>query len=419
MENPRETACRLLEQIYARRSYANLALDAQLKRQKTPPADAAFCTALVCGVIERRRTLDYQLEGLLAKPVEQLPRQTLAALRMGLYQLFYMDRVPDHAAIHESVELVKRRGAGHTAGLVNAVLRRAQGRGLQLPEGESSRAWGVRYACPEWLCALWRESYGEETARDLLEHSFGPAEMTLRTNTLRLTAEELRARLGGYAHPELPESCVLPPGCSPPKFGEGLFHAQDGAAQLCCKALGARPEETVLDLCAAPGGKSFTCAEMMGDRGKMIALDLYPQRLKLIEEGALRLGIGCIEARQGDATDPRTLSDIGEVDRVLCDVPCSGLGILRKKPDIREKMRSELDKLPKIQYAILDGGARHVRPGGFLVYATCTLNPAENEQVRERFAQEHTEFALLEERTCMPHIDQTDGFYFATFKRSG
>ena len=416
--NPRALACQLLVQCERSRSYANLALDAALKRERLAGADAALCAALVYGVIERRRTLDYQLEPLLREPPAQLPAEARAALRLGLYQLFYMERVPAYAVINESVALAKASPkARHLAPLVNAVLRKAQGRGLVLPEGEDDYALSVRYSCPEWLVALWRESYPEDYIQ-LLEHSFGNSETVLRVNTLKTTAEALAGQLKAQrAQPVegLPDALRLPGKgniTQLPGYDDGLFHVQDAAAQLCCLALDPQPGDTVLDLCAAPGGKSFTCAELMRDRGRVIAMDLHANRVRLIEQGAARLGLACIEALQGDARQLGEPCPDG-ADRVLCDVPCSGLGILRKKPDIREKMRAELDKLPEMQYAILCAGARRLRPGGALVYATCTLHPAENEGVCRRFLAGHPAFRAEPFRTLLPHIDGTDGFFIA------
>lgn len=427
--SPRAAACRLLQKIYAGRGYANLALDAGLgirdqetgsRETRLQAADAALCTALVYGVIERRRTLDYQLEQLLKEPIAKLPVVTLAALRLGLYQLFFMDKIPGHAAVGESVELVKQSRAHYTAKLVNAVLRKAQGRGLQLPAGDDDYARSVRYACPAWLCGLWRESYGDEQAKQLLAASFDNGQVVLRANTLKTSPEALRERLGGERVAGVPEAVALQKAGDVrrlPGFAQGLFHVQDTAAQLCCKALDPKPGERIFDLCAAPGGKSFTLAQMMLDQGKIVALDLHPHRLKLVTEGAARLGIACIEARAGDAADAGILAQYGKADRILCDVPCSGLGILRKKPDIREKMPQELDKLPEMQYSILCGAAHLLRAGGTLVYATCTLHPAENEDVCGRFLQNHPAFELISQRTLFPHIDHTDGFYFAVCRK--
>ena len=416
-QSPRALASQILIQCEKSRSYANLALDAALKREALAGADAALCAALVYGVIERRRTLDYQLETLLEKPLSQLPAEVRALLRMGLYQLFYMDRIPAHAAIHESVELAKAsQKSRHLAGLSNAVLRKAQARGLVLPGGDDDYALSIRYSCPEWLVQLWRESYPGDYIQ-LLEHSFDQDHCpTIRVNTLKISSQWLMECLWAQPVEGLPDALRLPGGDVAifPGFDDGLFHVQDAAAQLCCLALDPRPGDTVLDLCAAPGGKSFTCAQLMQDRGKVIALDLHANRVKLIEQGAARLGLSCIEALQGDARQAEFLYP-KIADRVLCDVPCSGLGILRKKPDIREKMRAELDKLPEMQYAILCAGMRALKPGGVLVYATCTLNPAENEGVCLRFLAEHPDVRAEPFRTLMPHIDGTDGFFLARF----
>jgi 16S rRNA (cytosine967-C5)-methyltransferase len=261
---------------------------------------------------------------------------------------------------------------------------------------------------------LWQKSYPDDYI-SLLEHSFaGNHEIMLRVNTLHTTAEELANLTGGA--PATP-TAVRIPSCDVtklPGFAQGHFHVQDMAAQLACAAVDPQPGETVFDLCAAPGGKSFTLAQMMRNQGRVVATDLHANRVRLIEQGAARLGLTCIETRVHNA---KQAHELGMADRVLCDVPCSGLGTLRKKPDIREKTAQELDKLPDIQYTILCEGARCVVPYGVLVYATCTLNPAENEQVCARFTHEHCDFTLEHMRTYMPHLDRTDGFFIAKFIR--
>ena len=433
MPTARYLASQLLVQCERSRSYVNLSLDAALSRAQLNPADAGLCAALMYGVIERRRTLDYQLRSLLAKPLKQLPAETRAALRLGLYQLFFMQRIPPHAAIHESVELVKAsQKSRHTAGLVNAVLRKAQGQGIMLPQGDDDEALSVRYAVPKWLVALWRASYSDDYL-PLLEQSFGGGTTTLRVNTTKTGTAELMTLLDAQEVPGLPHALHVQGGdvTHLPGFAQGLFHVQDGAAQLCCEALGAQVGETVFDLCAAPGGKSFTLAQMMQNQGQVVAMDLHQNRVRLIKQGAQRLGLNCIEAVQGNANDAeKILASYGQAQRVLCDVPCSGLGILRKKPDIREKLHAELDKLPQIQYNILCVGARLVSPDGSLIYATCTLNPAENELVCRRFLAEHPQYiaeqvlpdtaGLRHEEgflTLMPHRSGTDGFFIAKFCR--
>lgn len=440
--NPRAAAFRLLLRMERGGAYTNLALDAALEREGLSQADAALCAALAYGVTERRRTLEYQLEDLLRKPLRQLPPEAKVALTLGLYQIYYMDRVPHHAAINESVELVKHSKAPFTAGLVNAVLRRAAARELQYParQADELRWLSVRYSCPEWLCNLWRDSYGIETAEALLAASLEQPPLTLRVNPLRCAPEDLRRLLEDEGIPcrastVLPEALLLEKAGAVPKlpgFAQGWFHVQDIAAQLCCKALAPEPGDTVFDLCAAPGGKSFTLAEMMGDCGRVLALELHEARVGLIAEGARRLGLRTVEAMQGDAADAcQILSKFGKAGKILCDVPCSGLGVLRKKPDIREKTQTDIDKLPEMQYHILCSASECLEENGALVYATCTLNPAENEEVCRRFLREHSGFAaepvlpnVLGYRgprepwlTLMPHFSGCDGFFIAKFTK--
>ncbi|MDR1464163.1 MAG: 16S rRNA (cytosine(967)-C(5))-methyltransferase RsmB [Oscillospiraceae bacterium] len=439
----RQAALQLLLRMQRDGSYANLAVDALLRKESLSGPDAALCAALVYGVAERRRTLDYQLDGLLQKPLARLAPEVLAALRLGLYQLLFLARIPAHAAISESVDLVKRNRCAYAAGLVNAVLRAAARQGLRLPaRGADEIAYlGIRYACPDWLVQLWSDTYGPAEAEALLAASLGSAPTVLRVNPLRCSAARLSERLTAVGIPWipapdfLPDALVLPDGGAVPDlpgFAEGWFHVQDTAAQLCCLALDPQPGETIFDLCAAPGGKTFTLAQRMEDRGRIVALDLHPQRVRLIETGTRRLGLHCVECASGDATNFSDLAHrFGHADRVLCDVPCSGLGILRKKPDIREKIPVVIDKLPEMQYLILCTGAALLRPGGLLLYATCTLRPAENEDVCRRFAETHPNFFPEEVLpgvpgfrragepwlTLMPHRSQSDGFFLAAWRK--
>ncbi|MDR1928265.1 MAG: 16S rRNA (cytosine(967)-C(5))-methyltransferase RsmB [Oscillospiraceae bacterium] len=441
--NARPAAFALLLKIGCRQSYANLALDALLRREAMPQAEAALCAALVYGVTERRITLDYQLEGLLEKPLSKLPPEALTALRLGLFQLFFLDRIPPRAAIHESVELIKQSRVPFAAGLVNAVLRRAAAQGLRLPERtQEEDAWlRVRYACPDWLLHLWRADYGAAVTEEILQNSFRDSALTLRVNTEKTTAALLLAALkekgvqGEAAAPPLSGALLLQNGGNVtqlPGFAEGWFHVQDAAAQLCCQALEPRSGETVFDLCAAPGGKSFTLAQMMRDSGRLLAMDLHPQRVGLIAQGAKRLGLRCVDAVQGDALAGETLlGKYGQADRILCDVPCSGLGILRKKPDIRAKMPADIDKLPKMQYDILMNAFMCLKKGGVLVYATCTLHAKENEEVCRRFLLAQPDAQALPVLpgasglrregepflTLLPRAGGNDGFFIAKFRK--
>lgn len=298
----------------------------------------------------------------------------------------------------------------------------------------------MRYSIPQELIALWQRSYGKELTAQLLEAFQSRAPLYLRINPLRATAEGLAASLGrqGFSLKpveSLPWAAVAEGEGSPAsleEFQEGLFHVQDLSAQLACSLLEAQPGQAVCDCCAAPGGKSFTLAEDMENTGSLHAFDLYKGRVGLIQQGAERLRLSCIQAGRKDASKP--YEGLEPMDRVLCDVPCSGYGVIRRKPEIRYKPLATVRELPRLQYAILENGAAFVRPGGLLLYATCTLNPAENGAVASRFLQEHPEFEpapfrlpgvtrLVEEPphtiTLLPVNGGSDGFYAARFRRKG
>lgn len=431
MKSARQTAYEILNKIQRDDSYSNLALDSALDRAEIDIKDKRFVSALVYGVTERRITLDYNLSLYLSQPLKKLKPQVLTALRLGAYQILFMDKIPDSAAVNESVKLVKKNGAAFAAGLVNAVLHKIVKNGLKT-DGSMS----VKYSAPEWLCKMWCDSYGRENAEKILEASFGSVDNTLRVNTTKTTAEELCSILSeeGFEceKSERVENCLtVKNGGAIHKtmaYADGLFHVQDTASQLCCKALGACDGDTVIDICAAPGGKSFTLSEMMNNSGRVISCDVYSQRLKLISDGAERLGLTDIETVENDGS--KYNSNLPSADIILCDVPCSGLGVIRKKPEIRFKNSEEVDKLFDLQYSILCISSRYLKIGGKLVYSTCSLNPEENERVIENFLSEHAEFRSVrvlpevkrydgdtDYLTLMPHIHGCDGFFISCVER--
>ncbi len=439
----RRTALEALRRVEYGDGYSNLVLDAALKRAGLSPADGALASALFYGVLERRITLDSYLQGLIKGKASPYLRD---CLRLGLYQILYMDKVPDAAAVHETVELVKASKESRAAGLCNAVLRQAIRRKATLlpPEGDTPAAVGVRYACPTWLAQNLIGDYGLPAAEAFLADALNPPPVYIRANTLRTTADALLNTLvqqGIEAEAgSLPGSIRLrEPGSleGNPLYKQGLFHVQDLASQYCAALVDPRPGERVLDLCAAPGGKSFTLAQRMGDAGVLISCDIHPKRVGLIRQGAERLGITCLTACQNDAGiwNPALLEAGAAVpapfDRVLCDVPCSGFGIIRRKPDVKYKEPDSLKGLPTLQLTILENGSRYVKPGGRLVYSTCTLRRAENQKVCGRFLKAHPEFAAESVPgmasacaddppgfyTFMPHTHASDGFFAAVFRR--
>ena len=409
MKSARQLAFEALLKINKDGAYSNLVVDAALKENPDlDERDKAFMCNLVYGTLDRMILIDYNLGLYLNQPVRKLKPELHTVLRLGTYQLLFMDKVPSRAAVNESVNLAKVNKSAFAASLVNAVLRRVADNGLRLPEcsEDDPEYLAIKYSCPEWLISLWTEAYGRENAVALAEKALEAPPVVIRANTTRITADELIA------------------------YKDGLFHAQDIASQLCCEALDPQKGETVFDLCSAPGGKAFTIAEKMGGSGAVRAFDIYQSRVELIKHGAERLGLGNVYTYLSDASIFN--ENYGLADRVLCDVPCSGLGIIRRKPEIRFKKYSDIDSLPELQYRIICNAVRYLKDGGRLVYSTCTLNPKENSGVCDRFLSEHPEFSAVrvfpdmprygegdKYLTLMPHIHSTDGFFIAVFQKDG
>ena len=396
----RYAAYKLIEKVETG-GYSNIALGGMFsKSDSLSDRDKAFAARLFYGVTERKLTLEHIIGAYVSKPLQKLDRQVRITLMMGVYQIMYMDNEPDSAAVNESVSLVKKLGKASASGMVNAVLRSIIRDGKKIPpvKGDKYDKMAVEYSCPAELIRRICKGYGEENTVSLLEASLLPSVTVLRTNVLKTSSEELIASLKSRGitaqASEFEENAVI---CDDlrdverdPDFIAGNYHVQDYSSQLCCKAVSPRKGETVIDICAAPGGKTFTMAEMMGDEGRIFACELHEKRTGLIVKGAERLGISCIEAVTNDA---RVYNEkLPVADRVLCDVPCSGYGVIRGKPEIRYKPLSEAQRLPEIQLDILRTACRYVKDGGLLVYSTCTVNIEENECVIEKFLAENSDF---------------------------
>ncbi|HJD24410.1 MAG TPA: 16S rRNA (cytosine(967)-C(5))-methyltransferase RsmB [Firmicutes bacterium] len=441
-KDARQAAVEALIRIHRDGGYSHLVWETALGRQGWKEEDAAFASRLLYGVLERRLTLDYVLASHSSLKLKKLHPAVLEILRTGAYQLLYMDRVPASAAVNEAVKLARAMRQERSCGYVNAVLRAVDRDRAhlfdRLPPGEAGLA--VRTSCPEPLLALWRRAYGAEMAERLAESANEPPPAYIRINTLKTTQaaflrEAEKAGLRLEAVPSLP-GCIR---VENPAFlkklapaAETWYYHQDMASQLCCKALNPRPGERIADVCAAPGGKSLTAAQYMENRGEILASDLYAAKCEAMEKRAGELGAGIIRTAARDAASPCPEPLRGRFDRVICDVPCSGLGVIRRKPEIRYKPLETFAGLPETQYAILCRAAEMVRRGGVLQYSTCTLNPAENEAVTARFLAEHPDFAprplplgadlwrdggLPYQLTLFPPVHGTDGFYIAGFVR--
>ena len=421
MKTVRELALQILNKCGSAEQYSNLALDTAIRRGELSDADRGLLTALVYGTIERQLTLDDWIGQLSARPKDEIDAPTRNLLRMGLYQLAYLDRVPDHAAVNETVALAPKR----TKGFVNAVLRSflREEKKMSLPMEPIARL-SVRYSVLPEVCRSFVDAFGMEKTESILAAFEAQPALCLRVNPLRTTKEALLERLcaeGNHAKetPESQNGILLPsaPVASLAGFDEGAFFVQDEASQLCVEALDAHAGMTVLDVCACPGSKSFGAAIDMGNEGRVISCDLHANKLSLVESGAERLGISIISTEARDARDVKE-EWLESADRVLCDVPCSGYGVLAKKPELRYKSPEKSAALPNIQLAIAESACRYVKVGGRMVYSTCTLLPCENEQNVARFLQRHPEFRLLRQRTLYPDTDGTDGFYFAVLEKT-
>ena len=435
----REIALQVLISCRTNHAWADAALKVQIDRNQLTRSDAALCSRIVYGVIQNELLLDYYLSAYCSQKPDKLQPPLLEILRMGAYQILFLDKIPDSAAVNESVNLAKRFKREQAAGFVNAVLRkivRNREDLPKLPDHPVERRLSIQYSHPRWMVKRLLSLLGEEETAAFCAANNAVAPLTIQVNPMKTTLEALREELESAGITATPHAWV--PGClelsgagdltALPSFREGKFLVQDGAAALVAQAAQLQPGMRVLDVCAAPGGKSFSAAFAMGGEGEILSCDLHENKLKRIQEGAERLGLSCIQTEAADGRDFRPEWE-GAFDAVLVDAPCSGLGIIRKKPDIRYKKANELFRLPVIQRAILDQAARSVRPGGVLVYSTCTILPEENEQVTETFLAEHPAFSqenlLLPEPldgvqgplTLWPQRHSTDGFYICRMKR--
>ena len=423
----RRFAFELLQKAHKNNSFSNILLDSALEGTYLSSPDKALACTLFYGVIEKRITLDYQISRLSSRPIESIDSATLFALRMGLYQLIFLDKIPPHAAIYESVELCPKKSAG----FANAILRSfTRSQGVIYPsEDDYAEYLSVRFSVGRPLCEKFISAYGKERAASILAAFDEVPQTTLRINTLKTNTQKWMGKAKDAELCTLAKNAVKIRGSVRAAYGfdKGYFFVQDEASQLCVKALDAKEGQTVMDICACPGSKSFGAAIGMNNVGEIYAFDLHAKKLSLIESGAKRLGIDIIKVAECDGRN--YLPEFCErADRVLCDVPCSGFGVIAKKPELRYKDPKESEQLPKIQYDILSNASRYVKRGGTLVYSTCTVFSEENEDNINKFLAEHPEFSLCPIRagnlfcekgyiTLLPDEHHTDGFFIAKLKR--
>jgi 16S rRNA (cytosine967-C5)-methyltransferase len=435
-------ATRALERILVDDAFADLALDAELAARRVSPRDAALATELVFGTLRWQRYLDWILAPHSRRRLDTLDPRVLVILRMAAYQIAFLERVPAFAAVSDAVSLARVRAQPGVAGFVNAVLRSFDRRGARerepVPPADPIEALAVRLSFPTWLAGRWVGRYGVDEATALMRAMNERPPLTVRTNTLRLTREALAQRLSAEeglmvaATRYAPEGLVVEHGGTPASwraFADGAFAVQDEASMLVAHLLEAQPGETIADTCAAPGTKTTHLAQLMDNRGRIIALDPQPSRLARVTEAAARLGVGIVETRGGTVA-ALAGEFMGTCHGVLVDAPCSNLGVLRRNPDV--KWRRGMDDVAASaarQRDILAAAAGMVKQGGRLVYATCSLEPEENEMVAQTFATARPDFAVDPPRSfplpldsdgvlrCRPDQHGTDGFTAIRFRR--
>jgi 16S rRNA (cytosine967-C5)-methyltransferase len=411
----RETALKALYEVEKNGAYSDKALKNALRGGALAPTDRAFAAELTYGVVRHKSRLDFIIRNYSDQRLKKLSVWILNILRMGVYQMIFLDKIPHSAAVNEGVNLAKRYGHEASARFVNAVLRAvSRGGDVKCP------SLNIYYSHPDWLVDLIDAQYPLECKKILAANNEIPA-VTVRVNTLKTTSGALCDALTKKGIEVTPRGELL----EIAKFGDiaaleeyknGLFTPQDKGAYLAAAAVDPRPGELILDVCAAPGGKATQIAEMSGDKAKILAFDLHAHKIDLINKNARRLGINGITAICRDAAQPDP-QYIAAADKVLADVPCSGLGVIRKKPDIKwRKTPGDLKEIIALQSAVLDSSARYLKPGGILVYATCTINKDENGGVVERFLQT-ARFEKLKETQLLPHTDGCDGFYICKLRK--
>ncbi len=444
MQNPRQLAFLALRDVHRRGAFTDIALDRVLRTAKLNSADRGLVTELVYGSVRRSRSLDALIDQLGKKKAHQQPPELRTILHIGLYQLRYQERIPPSAAVNTTVELAKENGFKGLAGVVNGLLRQyerlaaSSSDSLQLPVEPVERL-GVLHSFPDWIIQMWIEQLGVEETEQLCEWLNQSPTIDLRINRLRVSIEDVEAAMqsaGVNVHrlPQLPQALRVAGGTGTiqklPGFSEGWWTIQDSSAQLVSHLLDPQAGDVVIDACAAPGGKTTHIAELMEDEGKIWACDKAASRLKKLKENAQRLQLKSIQICTGDSRNFSQFTN--SADRVLLDAPCSGLGTLHRRPDIRWRVTAAtVDELSVLQGELLEQAATWVKPGGVLVYATCTLHPQENEGVILPFLERHSHWQIEPPPAdsplsafstpqgwlkVWPHRHQMDGFFMVRLK---
>lgn len=427
MDRARFSAIKTVYAVQSQGAYSNVALAQILRQEKLSDLDRRFCTELVYGTIKVGASLDWKISKYVNRPLDKIDAKILAVLRVGMYQIFFLDRVPNSAAVNESVEIAKKFCGIGASKFVNGVLRSAvrEPQKSEFPTDDSVESLALRTFHPAWLVKLFVEEFGLDTARKICATNNMEPPLCLRVNFLKSNRTEILDALkkfGATAEPSklVPEGIICKSHGALDSFKPlkiGMCQVQDESSMLAAHWLNPAENDFVIDCCAAPGGKATHIAELMKNRGRIIAADIYETKLQHIKENLQRLGIKIIEPLLLDAREIGN-KFYNQADKVLVDAPCSGLGVIRRKADLRwKKSFEEIAELPKLQAEILASAANAVKIGGTLIYSTCTIIRRENEEIVENFIKSNKNFRIAEMKNFLPHIDGTDGFFIAKLVR--
>jgi 16S rRNA (cytosine967-C5)-methyltransferase len=445
---PREIALKIIYDITEKGAYSNISINKYIEAADLKDVDRAFITDLTYGTIKWKQSIDWIIEQFSSIKIKKLSPWIFGIMRLGVYQLMYTDKIPESAACNECVKLAKKYGHSASSGYVNAVLRNIARNKADIKYPDKQKEYlkylTVRYSHPEWLVKEWLERFGGEFTESLLDINNTVPDFTVRVNALKVSKEKLieifkEAGLEAEGGRYLENAIVVKNPSSIAKleaFKKGFFQVQDESSMLVSVLLDPKPGEFIIDVCSAPGGKTTHIAELMENKGTVIARDIHEHKIKIINDTAKRLSLNIIKAEIFDATLPDE-KYFNKADRVLVDAPCTGLGIIRKKPDIKwAKNLSDKKEINALQSKILTASSKYVKPGGVLVYSTCTIEKEENEDIINKFLKENADFLSVDITDCLkgfqskdtakdgyvqfyPNIDGIDGFFMAKLKKRG
>lgn len=409
-------AYHILKDICMEKRYSNLALKEEL--DAFSDVDKGFITNIVYGTLQHYRYVRYQWKDY----ANSMPKEEVALLvDMSVYQIFFMDKVPNYAIVNEAVEISKGLFGGKYEKFMNAILHTVLRNGERVISGSEEERMAIRYSFPLWIVKMWSKQYGKETCFKICESLNRIPNQSARVNTLKISKQELMESNSKFVEGNIARDAVFYDGgniAHSEEFKKGFVTIQDESSQLVAEFLNPQENEVILDMCAAPGSKTCHIGSLMKNKGKLYALDIHEHRVELIKYNARRLGIIMIEALCKDASNLSDTFEKESFDKILLDGPCSGYGVISRKGDIKYHMKSEdMDSCIKMQRVLLDSASEYVKVNGEIIYSTCTLNKKENEKQIEAFLQRHKNFELIEEKTIFPFEYNSDGFYMAKIKR--